>query len=652
MCGFAGFFDPRGTSNSHQRTVDLQAMIDTIKHRGPDASGTWIDDEPGIGLGHRRLSILELSAAGSQPLQSHDGRFVISFNGEIYNHLDLRLRLRDAGKDIRWRGSSDTETLVEAIGHWGIMAALKQAYGMFAFALWDRQSNSLILARDRFGEKPLYFGWQGCGPLGKTLLFGSELKALKAHRAFQNQIDPDAVRLYFQHGYVPGPHSIYNDIRKLAPGTYVTFRAGRDDECSKYWSQPKPVGVDSSTKSLAAWTDELDHALGSAVERQMLSDVPFGAFLSGGVDSSTIVALMQSRKSQPIRTFTIGSEHASLDETENALAVAQIIGTDHSTLVATDIEARTIIPKLAQVYDEPFADSSQIPTILVSRLASHSVKVVLSGDGGDELFAGYDRYHLARKTFRAIAALPLQVRKRLAALLRNDSSGTITAPLTKIGRFRGGRKNLHDLIIRAAQLLDAPTAVEINSRLGFRWQPYENPSLLAHSLNVSHSASATCFEDSLAEMTLHDLTGYLIDNILVKVDRAAMSQSIETRVPMLDPEVVALAASIPMRHKVSPSANKKVLREVLYRYVPQALVDRSKRGFAVPLHEWLRGPLRTWADDLLSPERLKADGILDAAAVERTWIEHRSSSANHQWKLWPVLMFQSWLNDQERHLTK
>lgn len=646
MCGFAGFFNPSVAGSTEDQAQQISAMVEPLVHRGPDGSGIWVDSCSGIALGHRRLSILELTAAGAQPFHSSDGRYVITFNGEIYNHLDLRRRLTQSGGRVLWRGHSDTETLVETIAHFGIESTLRETQGMFGFALWDKRERSLTLARDRMGEKPLYFGWQGHEGSQRVLLFGSELKALKAHRAFRNEIDRKVVRQYLQHGYVPAPASIYKGVRKLSPGTYATFRSDGEAEHIRYWSQPVPAGESECPRPLEEWVGELDSVLGAAVEKQMLSDVPLGAFLSGGIDSSTIVALMQKHTSHPVKTFTIGSENASLDEAHDALAVAKALGTEHASLIATDADARKIIPLLPQVYDEPFADSSQIPTILVSQLASRSVKVVLSGDGGDELFAGYERYHLAQKTFGLIAALPLPARKTIAKLLRADRTGRVAARLANMGRFRDGRKNLHDLIIRVAQLMDAPSAVAVNQRLGFRWQPYENPALPAEDCTTSEVVRAR-ITDSFAEMTFDDLTGYLIDDILVKVDRAAMSQSIETRVPMLDPDVVALAARIPMQHKITPDGNKRVLREVLYRYVPKALVDRPKRGFAVPLHDWLRGPLRQWADDLLSPDRLAREGYFDPVAIDQVWREHRSGSANHQWKLWPVLMFQAWLDDQD-----
>lgn len=644
MCGFAGFFDPRCAGNRGQFAGRLLGMINPLLHRGPDGAGTWIDEQAGIALGHRRLSILELSSAGAQPLTSHDGRFVIAFNGEIYNHLELRLKLCDVGIHPAWRGSSDTETLVEAIAMWGVEATLSQTSGMFAFALWDRRENRLVLARDRLGEKPIYFGWQDGGQPHRTLLFGSELKALKAHPAFQNQIDRAAVHRYLQFGYVPGPGSIFQGIQKLDPATYVTFTSDGASAITRYWTQPMPIAHSNETRERRAWVEELHDTLKSAVKRQMLSDVPLGAFLSGGVDSTTIVALMQAQSSRAVKTFTVGSENLEFNEAHHAMAVAQAIGTDHTAVIATDRDARDIIPQLPVVYDEPFADSSQIPTILVSRLASQSVKVVLSGDGGDELFAGYERYHLANSTFRTISNFPLPLRRVVARLLRNHHFMAIAPKLTGFGGFRGGRKNLHDLILKASEVLDAPSAVALNSRLSFRWQPFENPSLGDDAIGSLEHVLPLDTPDALAHMTREDLTGYLVDNILVKVDRAAMSQSLETRVPMLDPAVIALACRIPMEHKVTPDANKQVLREVLYQYVPRELMNRPKRGFAIPVHEWLRGPLRDWADDLLAAKQLRADGYFDANAIERLWSEHRRGQANHQWKLWPVLMFQAWLH--------
>ena len=647
MCGFAGFLDRHAGADNSNRARRAAAMASALVHRGPDDEGAW--SEGSVALAHRRLSILDLSPAGHQPMQSADGRYVIAFNGEIYNHLVLRAELESTHAALHWRGHSDTETMLAAVVAWGVEAALQRFVGMFAFALWDRFEKRLILARDRIGEKPLYYGWQN-----SALLFGSELKALAAHPAWSPEVDREALTLFMRYGYVPEPWSIYRGIRKLPPGCWLDLRedaaAGHYPEPCAYWSASAMVQgglqnrITDSTNALA----ELELRLGRAIARQSIADVPLGAFLSGGVDSSAVVALMQAQSRLPVRTFTIGFHEAGFNEAGHAKTVALHLGTDHTELYVTPEQAQAVIPKLPALYDEPFADSSQIPTHLVAQLARQHVTVALSGDGGDELFGGYNRYLWAREIWRRIGILPVGMRRAAAQAVtglspqRWDALARLMSPLLprrlRISQF-GDR--LHKL----ASILDAASPDALYRRLLSQQQ---NPAEVVIGGSESPTWAdqqlvAANLEDFTERMMCHDLMAYLPGDILTKVDRAAMGVSLETRIPLVDHEVVEFSWRVPQSMKVRGSESKWLLRQLLYKYVPRELIERPKQGFGIPLDQWLRGPLREWAETLLDSERLRREGYLDPLPIRQKWEEHLSGRRNWQYWLWNVLMFQAWL---------
>lgn len=627
MCGLSGFISPNSFTAS--ATQLLQTMAAAITHRGPDDSGTWHDTQTGIGLAHTRLSIVDLSPAGHQPMNSACERYVIAFNGEIYNHLALRQELEANQLAPVWRGHSDTETLLACFAVWGIEKTLQATVGMFAIALWDKQQGVLTLARDRMGEKPLYWGW-----CGDTLLFGSELKALKAHPAFKADIDRNALALLLRHNYIPAPHCIYRGIEKLRAGYFVQIKQGlqrKDVVPTPYWSLKTAVeaglanpfsGNDTQAVNL------LEQQLSASIGLQMLADVPLGAFLSGGVDSSTIVALMQQQSRRPVQTFAIGFDERGYNEAEYAKEVAAHLGTEHAELYVGAAEALAVIPKLPQIYCEPFADSSQIPTYLVSHMAKQQVTVALSGDGGDELFGGYNPYQFAPKVWRAISQLPLALRKLAVSVL----SGL---PLPD---------KLHKLL----NVLPASDREGFYSALMSHWQQPEQVVIGAgQSTTAINTPAAWPQTDSFAHwMMAMDAQQYMADDILVKVDRAAMANSLETRVPLLDHRVVELAWQLPMHLKIREGKGKWVLREVLYRHVPRELIERPKKGFSIPLDQWLRGPLRDWAEALLAESRLQQEGYFMAKPVRELWNEHLGGKRDNALKLWSILMFQAWLEYQ------
>jgi asparagine synthase (glutamine-hydrolysing) len=647
MCGFVGFLTEGGSRDSEATVL---AMARAIAHRGPDADGAWVDNEAGVAFGHRRLSIVDLSAAGHQPMASSSGRYMLVFNGEIYNFPVLRLELEQRGHTFR--GNSDTEVMLAAFEAWGIEASLKRFVGMFAFALWDRLERQLTLGRDRLGEKPLYYGW-----ISNTFLFGSELKGLRAHPLWRGEINRDALAVYLRHNYVPGPYSIYHGVHKLPPGTYLNIRfsmVGQSPEPISYWSarQVAEAGLSDPFKGSAAEAvDALETLLKDAVRQQMVADVPLGAFLSGGIDSSTIVALMQSQSDRPVKTFSIGFHEEGYDEAVHAKSVAGHLGTEHTELYVSPQEALDVIPRLPTLYDEPFADSSQIPTFLVAQLARRHVTVSLSGDAGDELFAGYNRYFWGRSLWRRLGPIPLPVRTMAAAGLTALPPAGWDAAFKATGwalpaklRLRTPGDKLHKL----AAILAVDSPETMYRKLVSHW---ETPS----DLLVAGSEPPTALTDlerwaALPDFTqrmMHlDLVSYLPDDILVKVDRAAMGVSLESRVPMLDHRVVEFAGRIPMNLKIREGQGKWILRQVLHRYVPQALIDRPKMGFGVPIDSWLRGPLREWAEDLLSEPRLRNDGYFDPALIHQKWHEHLSGKRNWQYHLWDVLMFQAWLKEE------
>jgi asparagine synthase (glutamine-hydrolysing) len=628
----------------------------SIAHRGPDHSDIWIDEEAKVAFAHDRLAIVDLSAAGNQPMTSPSGRYVIIYNGEIYNHQEVRQELDAAGFSHVWRGHSDTETLLAAIDAWGIREAVERSIGMFAFALWDKAERALTLGRDRLGEKPLYYGRQfESGPF----LFGSELKAMIEHPQFRRDIDRSALTLLLRYNYIPAPFSIYEGVRKLPPGTLLTLRDGADEPViEEYWSGALVAergAADPLQLSDDEALDALEERLQSAIGRQMIADVPLGAFLSGGVDSSTVVALMQKLSARPVKTFTIGFHEAGFNEAEHAKAVARHLGTEHTELYVTPAQARTVIPKLPQVYDEPFADSSQIPTHLVSALARQHVKVSLSGDGGDELFGGYNRYVLTSQLWGKISAIPKPLRAAAARAM------TVLPPSawTSFGNAAGGllpriaRVNrLGDKVHKGAPLLHSDSVAELYSGMLSLWRDPQAVVIGGEEPGSQATGQAPSLRGltPIERMMALDLVGYLPDDILAKVDRAAMAVSLETRVPFLDHQVVEFAWRLPLGLKIRAGESKWILRRLLYRHVPKELIERPKMGFGVPIGDWLRGPLRGWAEELLDERRLRREGYFRPEPIRSMWETHLRGTMDEQYRLWGVLMFQSWLEANARNL--
>ena len=653
MCGVVGFWQPKAQTDS-DAAGEAITMAAAIQHRGPDDSGVWRDSAAGLTIAHRRLSILDVSPAGHQPMVSRCGRFALVYNGEIYNHLALRERLNEKGAALAWRGHSDTETLLAAFAAWGVERTLRATVGMFALALWDRQDRILTLARDRAGEKPLYYGWQK-----GAFLFGSELKALKAHPSFHADIHRGALALLLRHNCIPAPYSIYTGIQKLMPGHYLSIpidsgNNGETPATRPYWSFNDVVSTGLANPfegSDVEAADALEAQLLASVGSQMISDVPLGAFLSGGVDSSAIVALMQAQSSRPVNTFTIGYSDKSFDEAVHAKAVARHLGTSHTELYVSPDDALAVIPKLPAIYCEPFSDSSQIPTYLVSALASSHVKVALSGDAGDELFGGYNRYLMAQTLWSRTQRLPKPVRKGIAAMLK--SSGVAgwdrlfaiaSTVLPNRLQIRTPGEKAHKL----AGVLLADDGASFYRHLVSHCQDPAGTVLGTREPDtlLTETGDWPQSKNFVEWMMAMDAQTYLPDDILTKVDRAAMANSLETRVPFLDHRVVELAWRIPLSMKIRGGEGKWLLRQVLYRHVPKNLIDRPKMGFAVPLHEWLRGPLREWAECLLDSRRLTQEGYFDPKPIRELWDKHLSGKANEQYALWDVLMFQAWLAEQ------
>jgi asparagine synthase (glutamine-hydrolysing) len=644
MCGLTGFWSADPIDDA---PAILRRMAEAIRHRGPDDEGYWWDAESGLGLAFRRLSILDLSPKGHQPMVSASGRYVVVFNGEIYNFKDLR-RTEEA-HGACFEGHSDTEVMLAAIERRGLNSAVETFHGMFALALWDRATRTLHLVRDRLGEKPLYYGW-----MGRTLLFGSELKALRAHPAWRGDIDRDALGLMLRYSYVPGPYSIYRGVRKVAPATIESFRAGEPGlapEVTRYWRVRADAESASHTydaDSEDALIDEFDGLLRRTVRDEMIADVPLGAFLSGGIDSSLIVGAMQAESSRPVQTFTIGFREARYDESRHARAVAHHLGTSHTELVVTPAESMAVIPRLPTLYDEPFADPSQIPMFLVSQLARRQVSVSLSGDGGDELFGGYDRYLLSQGLRSRIGRLPAIVRTPLATTLKAVSPLVWDRGFRMVGGGRMGAALTGERVHKFAALLELEGSQAFYRQMLSHWPDptaivpgaTEPATLLADAANWPQS------DDFVSQMMYLDLLTYLPDDILVKVDRASMGVSLESRAPLLDHRIVEFAWRLPRQAKIRDGRGKWLLRRTLDRYVPRALVERPKMGFGVPIDEWLRGELQEWAGDLLAPALLKRQGYLNAGLVEQKWKEHTSGQRNWQFPLWDVLMFQAWLAAQ------
>jgi asparagine synthase (glutamine-hydrolysing) len=609
-----------------------------IAHRGPDDCGVWVDERLGLAFAHQRLSIIDLSPEGHQPMTSPSGRFLAVFNGEIYNYQELRAELERAGRAPAWRGHSDTEVFLAACEAWGIEAAVQRANGMFAMALADLADGELVLVRDRMGEKPLYYGWQG-----RHFLFSSELKALRAHPHFQRRLEPHALASYIRFGYVPAPLSIYAGIRKLPPGTMlrVPLRGLGRESTRPYWRIPLPQDTDTSTPDAAV--ERLHGLLRDAVKCRMYSDVPLGAFLSGGIDSSTIVALMQDQSSRPVRTYSIGFREYLHDESQHARAVATALGTEHSELCVTGADALAVVPLLPELYDEPFADSSAVPTFLLSKLTRRHVTVALSGDGGDELFGGYVRYIHGRSLLRLYATVPRGLRS-LAAKALTAFAGPGWDWLSARGPRSLGVTLSSNRLAKLAEVLPLPGYRELYGRLISQWP---EPALVARCAPPEtglpeNDRIAADIGSPISWMMYVDQLTYLPDDILVKVDRASMAVALEARVPFLDHRVVEFAASLPLGLKLRHGRGKWLLRQILRRYLDPSLTARPKQGFGMPIADWLRGPLRGWAEELLAPGALAQSGMIDPDPVRRVWEAHVRGRRNHEHRLWVILMLQAW----------
>ena len=646
MCGISGYLDTSAQATEEELRRTALRMADTLAHRGPDDRGAWVDARAGIALGHRRLSILDLTSLGHQPMQSACGRYVITFNGEIYNFRALREELQQAGHSFC--GHSDTEVLLACVSRWSLDAAVRRFNGMFAFALWDRETRRLHLARDRFGEKPLYYGW-----MGTTFLFGSELKSLRWHPNFKGEIDRNSVALLLRHNYIMAPHSIYQGVKKLSPGTVGTLAHDGSRyafSVAPYWSAQEAAerGVREpflgTTREALA---ELDAVLTDAVKLRLESDVPLGAFLSGGLDSSTIVSLMQKQSAQPVRTFTVGFWEPEYDEARNARLVAKHLETTHTELYVTPDQALAVIPRLPTLYDEPFSDSSQIPTFLISELARQSVTVCLSGDGGDELFAGYPRYFMGRALWRELDRVPVPMRHLASWTLRALSPGVWTRVFNAAAPMlpkRLRQRNPGEKAQKLAEILKVDTPDHMYLELVSHWKTPASVVIGSSEppTTLTDRSRWAKLDDFTQRMMYLDAVTYLPDDILVKVDRASMGVSLEVRVPFLDHRVFEFAWRIPMAMKIQNDEGKWLLRNLLARYVPRVFTERPKMGFGVPIDAWLRGPLRDWAEALLNEARLRREGFFHPEPIRKMWAQHLSGSRNRQYLLWDVLMFQAW----------
>jgi asparagine synthase (glutamine-hydrolysing) len=645
MCGIAGFCNFTKSESQDELTYDITQMTDVIRHRGPDDNGSWMDQESGIALGFRRLAIVDLSPTGHQPMLSANERYVMVFNGEVYNYAELRTELISAG--YTFRGTSDTEVMLAGILEWGLEKAITRFNGMFAIALWDRQEKRLHLIRDRVGVKPLYYGW-----FGNTLIFGSELKSLTAYRSSKPEIDREALTLYLRYGYIPTPYSIYQGVKKLEPGTILTFCEGETNAAGnriKYWSAREAVerGLQnpfqgSDQDAIAA----LDSLLRNSVKDRMIADVPLGAFLSGGIDSSMIVALMQAQSTRPVKTFTIGFQEAGYNEAEYAKEVAAHLKTDHTELYVSSRDALDVIPQLPTMFDEPFGDSSQIPTYLVSKLARQSVTVSLSGDGGDELFGGYSRYLNSLNVWGLVGSIPMPVRQAAGAVFdrasklpwnKLTSKGRLSTRFYHLAKISKTRSS-DELYWKFSSNWEQPGDVVINGRepAPFHMAP-ENSQLLP----------------GFAERMMYlDFNTYLPDDILVKLDRASMATSLEGRVPFLDDHrVIEFVWQLPLHMKIRAGRGKWILRQVLHQYVPEKMIDRPKMGFGVPVDSWLRGPLRDWAESLLDENRIHQEGYFNPQPIRKRWTEHLHKQKDWHYPLWYVLMFQDWLGHMKNNST-
>lgn len=649
MCGVCGVWQRPGASRELLEQLATR-MATRLSHRGPDDGGVYADAEVGIAMGHRRLSVVDLSPQGHQPMSSASGRYVISYNGEIYNHRQVRADLQSLG--YPFRGHSDTEVALGAIEQWGLENSLSRFIGMFAISLWDRKDRTLSLARDRLGIKPLYYGW-----VGSQFVFASELKALTLLPNFTRTVDRDALGLLLEHGYIPAPHSIYQGIYKLPPGTWLRIdqsaaqnpsnAATLNEQIITYWSACSVVEAGASQRldlKDSDATDELDRLLRNAVMLRMEADVPLGAFLSGGVDSSTVVALMQAQSTRPVKTFSIGFHERAFDEAPHARVIAKHLGTDHHELYVTAQDALGVVPQLPEMFDEPFADAAQIPTFLLSKLARSQVTVSLSGDGGDELFGGYSRYFEAERIRRWMSPIPFSLRQGAARWM--DANNVLASrALGHVNRLLPARLQLRNPVAAMstlAALLKARTDDERYRQLTTQWR---NVAWVVNGCREDRSdpSGNTTLSDPMERMMYADLLTYLPDDCLTKVDRASMAASLEVRVPLLDHRIVEFAWRLPVRQKIRGSEGKWLLRQVLDRYVPKTLIDRPKMGFGVPIEHWLRGPLRDWAESLLDTRRLREEGYFNPRPIRDAWANHLGGKTNESYKLWNVLMFQAWL---------
>lgn len=643
MCGIAGFISTAGRCDPDALHAVAERQADSMRHRGPDSGDVYVDSEAGVALAHRRLAIVDLSAAGHQPMSSGCGRYAIAYNGEIYNAGELRDALTPAGR--RFRGHSDTEALLEACVEWGVEVSVRRSIGMFAFALWDRETRTLTLARDRLGIKPLYYAHTP-----GLFLFGSELKALRAHPGFDRTVDRDSVASYLRYLYVPAPNTVYKAVRKLEPGSILTIRAdgGEVEAPKRFWSLRDVAATGLERPAIgndAELTDGLDALLLDAVGRRMVADVPLGVFLSGGIDSSVVAALMQEQSADPVRSFSIGFEQGAYDEAVHAAQVARHLGTDHTELYVTAQQARDVIPALPAMFDEPFSDSSQIPTYLVAAMTRQHVTVALSGDGGDELFAGYTRYVHAQRIAGGLRRVPTAARRLLSRALQAMPLRAWDALFSVVPE---ARRPMYagDKVHKFARALGYDENGFFR-RLVSMWDEPDSVSLGGHerATALDDPDIVKAFPDFLDRMQYLDSVTYLPDDILTKVDRTSMAVSLEVRVPLLDHRVVEYAWHLPQDVKIRDGRSKWILRQVLYRRVPPALIDRPKMGFAIPLDAWLRGALRSWAEDLLSPAALQRHGLVRCEPVRQAWAEHLSGKRNWSAPLWNVLMLQSWCEE-------